>query len=179
MNIKRLAANLPSRSRQELDGMRANAQRLIATGNDVQKAAASELVAEIDAHIAAKSQALSQRLSAVPVAQRVVEAFTAKPLTENERKVVSALLDNPGSTTTELSRAYGHDSMIWQMHFGNLCKAREAYLWPAPKAEKRDSSFYCGILVDTDGAGNRFTIKPDVAAAFAELGLTPKRPVAR
>jgi len=65
--------------------------------------------------------------------------------------------------------------MIWQMHFGNMCKDRQAYLWPAQKAEKRDGLFYSGILADVEEPSNRFTMKTDVTAAFAELGLRPSR----
>jgi hypothetical protein len=57
------------------------------------------------------------------------------------------------------------------MHFGNLCKDRQTYLWPAPTTERGDGLFFSGILADIDPATNRFTMKPDVAVAFAELGL--------
>jgi hypothetical protein len=65
--------------------------------------------------------------------------------------------------------------MIWQMHFGNLCKAREDLLWPAKGAETRDGLFWSGILADVERGTNRFTMKPDVAAAFLELGLKARQ----
>ncbi len=150
--------------------MQDNAEQLLVSGTEAQKAAAKQLIATLDAQEAADTAALYERLDGLPVARRVVEAFTAVPLSDSERKTVQALLDHPGSTTTELSRACGHDNKIWQMHFGNLCKARQSYLWPAEKMETRDALFFSGILADADAA-NRFTMKPDVAAAFAELGL--------
>lgn len=171
LNIDKLLASLPSKTLEQRRQMRANAIQSLENGTEAQKAAANHLIAALDAQEASAVEALYERLKDLPVARRVVEAFRAAPLSDNEHKTVQALLDNPGSTTTELSRACGHDSMIWQMHFGNLCKDRQAYLWPAVKAEKRDAPFFSGILADIDPATNRFTMKPEVAAAFAELGL--------
>jgi hypothetical protein len=171
MNIDKLIAAIPSLSIAERAEMRAKATGWLKSGTPDQKAAAEKVLAALDAFEMAESAALYEHLRDLPVAQRVVEAFKVAPMSDNERKTIQALLDHPGATTTELSRACGHDSMIWQMHFGNLCKDRQAYLWPAEKAENRDGHFFSGILAEVDPATNRFTMKPDVAAAFAELGL--------
>lgn len=58
-----------------------------------------------------------------------------------------------------------------------MCKQREAYLWPAEKFERRDASFYTGILADAEFVDDTwyFTMKPDVAQAFSELGLGEKK----
>lgn len=170
MNIDRIIASVPGQSAGDRARSRANAVKLLESGTQAQRSAARQLIAAIDEHEAYSAAAHSEHLRGMPIAQRVVAAFRALPLTDNERKTVQALLDHPGSTTTELSRACGHDSMIWQMHFGNLCKARQAYLWPAEKMETRDTLFFSGILAEADAA-NRFTMKPDVAVAFAKLGL--------
>lgn len=171
MNIDKIIAAIPGQSGQERAGSRANAVRLLVAGTEDQQAAAARLIAALDAQETAEYQVLHERLSGLPVARRVVEAFRAAPMTDNERKTIQALLDNPGATSTELSRACGHDNMIWQMHFGNLCKERQAYLWPAVKAEGHDAPFFSGILATVDSDTNRFTMKPDVVAAFAEIGL--------
>ncbi len=172
MNIDKIVAAIPSQSVDGRATTRANALRWLEKGTDPQKAAAVQLLAALDAHQAAERDALSTRLSGLPVARRVVEAFTTKPMTENERNVIQALLDNPGSTTTELSRACGFgENMIWQMHFGNLCKDRQTYLWPAETAEKRGAPFFGGILAGVEEPSNRFTMKPEVIPAFAAMGL--------
>ena len=171
MNIDKLVAAIPGKSAADRAEMRKKAMQWQETGAPDQQAAATELLSALDLQAAHEGAALYEHLKDLPVARRVVEAFRVLPMSPNERKTIQALLDNPGSTTTELSRACGHDSMIWQMHFGNLCKDRQAYLWPAAKAERREGLFYGGILAEIDPATNRFTMKPDVAAAFAELGL--------
>jgi hypothetical protein len=173
MNIDKLIAAIPGQSAEQLAATRANAVRWLETGTEVQKAAAAQLIAAMDANRAAEGE----RLRDLSVAKRVAEAFRAMPMTDHERKVIQALLDNPGSTTSELNRAAGlGENMVWQMHFGVLCKSRQAHLWPPEAAEHRDGLFFSGILADIDRATNRFTLKPDVVVAFAELGLkaTPK-----
>lgn len=175
MNVDKLIASIPGQSHADRKLSRARAVKLQENGTEEQKAAAGRLIAAIDDHEAVAAAAHSERILGLPMARRVVEAFTATPLTENQRKIVQALLDNPGATSTELSSAYGHPgSMIWQMHFGNLCKDRQSDLWPAEKAVTRDALFYCGILADIDRETSRFTMKPDVAAGFAELGIRAK-----
>jgi hypothetical protein len=171
MNIDKQLAGIPTMSAPDRASLRANAMRLAGAGTQVQKTSAVQLLAALDGQEQADSAALYKRLKDQPVAKRVVEAFRIAPMSDNERKTIQALLDHPGATTTELSRACGHDGMIWQMHFGNLCKDRQAYLWPAEKAGTREGLFFSSILADIDGQSNRFTMKPDVVAAFAELGL--------
>ena len=175
MNIDKQIAAIPEASSAARAGMRENANRWLATGAPDQKEAAGRLLEALDAQDEREAAARSHRVGSLPVGRRVIEAFTRKPMTENERTVIQVLLDRPGATSTELSRAYGHDNMIWQMHFGNLCKAREADLRPAEKADRRDGNFYSGILADIDAATNRFTMKPEVTEAFAALGLKPAR----
>ncbi|MGR9144834.1 hypothetical protein ACU8MP_21095 [Rhizobium leguminosarum] len=172
MSIDKLIASIPSQSRADRVLIRTRAVKLLESGTEEQKAAANRLVAAIDDNEDKATAVHSERIRSLTMAQRVVDAFTAAPLTENQRKIVQALLDNPGATSTELSSAYGHPgSMIWQMHFGNLCKDRQSDLWPAERSETRDALFYCGILADIERETSRFTMKPDAAVGFAELGL--------
>jgi hypothetical protein len=178
MNVDKLIGAIPGMSAAERADMRTKALRMKETGTPAQQEAAERVLTALNEQAAvlatqgaAEAEARRERLSGMPLAQRVIEAFKFAPMTVNESKVIQALLDNPGASSTVLSRAYGHDNMIWQMHFGNLCKDREAYLDTAPKAVKRDGSFYSGILATFDAATSGFTMKPDVSAAFAELGL--------
>lgn len=125
----------------------------------------------LDAQEEAEHKALYEKLAGMPAAERVVEEFRAVPPTETDIKVIRALIQNPGSTSTELSKALGWGGKSWHMHFGKMCEAREVYLWPAERFEKKDANFYSGILADFSADGSLFTMKPDVAAAFEELGF--------
>lgn len=171
MNIDRHIAAIPSQSAQDRARVRANAEGWLASDEPAKREAATQLIAALDAHEESSAAAMRERLQGQPLASRIVEAFRAKPMTDHERKVIQVLLDRPGSTTTELTRAAGlGNNMVWQMHFGVLCKERQAWLWPAPDAVTRDGKFFSGILADAD-AENRFTLKPEVVEALRELGL--------
>ena len=171
MNVSKIIAAIPAKSEAERRQIRTNAERYLAGGTDDEKAAAQSVIAALDQQEATEHKALYDRLSGKDRAERVVEAFRAIPPTDTDSKVIWALLENPNSTSTELSQACAWGSMTWQMHFGMMCEKREVYLWPAERFEKRDASFYSGILADFDQETSRFTMKPDVAEAFAALGL--------
>lgn len=172
MSIERTLQTLPNLSVQERDRLRINAERLQAKGTPQQKVDATTLLQAMAGLESARRQALIDRLAPLSVAQRVVEAFRAMPMTETERKLVQVLMDHPGSTSTELSRALGWGGQSWHMHFGTMCFLREAYLWPAPPSNRPGQDFYSGILADLE-AGTRWTLKLDVAEAFAAIGITP------
>lgn len=168
MNIDKLIAALPGMSPAERESMRTNAIRW-QSGAPEQRAAADALLAALDRQDAAEHSALVARLSNMDVGRRVVEAFTKMPPTETERKVLQALLDNPGSRSTELGRAIGWDG-AWHAHFGALCHKRQVYLWPAPeKFDATGEDFYTSILADFDDM--QITMKPDVAAALATIDI--------
>lgn len=103
--------------------------------------------------------------------ERVVRAFTVEPMTETEEKLIRVLLENPGSTSTELSQKLGWGGMTWHMQFATMGKNRAVYLCSAPDAVTREGKFFSGILADLDPAGNLFTMKPDVAEGFNILGI--------
>ncbi|MFN4295235.1 MAG: hypothetical protein ACK4FB_00200 [Brevundimonas sp.] len=168
MNIKKLIASLPARSEAERSDMRLKAEAWLASG-DVEKAAqAAELLSALNDIEAAAIEVFER----TPLSKRVYEAFRRRPWSDNERKLIQSLLDHPGSTTTELNRLSGlGDNMVWQMHFGNMCKARTDLLGPPPLAEKRGAPFWSGLLADAEMPSNRFTMKPEATEAFARLGL--------
>lgn len=175
MSIDKIIASLPDKTEAARKKMRINAERSLSNGTPAQKADARKLLDALDAAITAEREKLNHLLSRMPMAVRVTEAFRKNPPTKNEEKIIRALLENPHSTSSELSKAYGSDSQIWQMHFGNMAKAREADLWPAePSAIREEESFYCGILADFDSNGNRFTMKPEVVVGLAALGIAVK-----
>lgn len=170
MNVERIISALPKMSQQERDQVRANAEKLLETGNADQKLAATKVLAALDELDDAEHKAIVDRLGGMEVAARVTEAFRVNSMTENEAKIIQVLLDHPGSTSTELSRALGWGGQSWHMHFGTMCANRAVYLWPAPKSEVRPADFYSGILADLS-SDNRWTMKPEVEVAMSELGL--------
>lgn len=104
--------------------------------------------------------------------RRIVEAFQSCPMSETERRAVQALLNNPGLSAGALSGQAGWGRGAWQLHFGKLCRSREHLLWAAPPDEERPSrTLYCGILADFDWETRGYTLKPEAAIAFEELGL--------
>lgn len=173
MNLDRIIAAIPGRSNEQRDRMRENAAKWLETGDDSQKVAAQTLIDALETQEASEQEAFEDRLKAMGTAERVIEAFQVKPPTKNELKVIKALLDHPGSKSVELSDVCGWSGNKWHLDFGALCGKRETYLWPAESVEKQSRSFLSGILADLDPEENRFTMKPDVVKAFAELGIKP------
>jgi hypothetical protein len=171
MNIDKQIAATPSLSGDERARMRSNAERWLESGTDVQRDAATRLLVALDAFEAEADQERVAKIKAMSTSQRIVTAFERRLLTETERKVVQALLDNPDSSSTVLSTACGWKGQIWHEKFGTMCAKRGADLWPAPYAETRDAPFYSGILADFDDSSRGFTLKVDAVEAFAFFGL--------
>ncbi|MCF6101810.1 hypothetical protein [Mesorhizobium muleiense] len=166
MSLDKIIASIPGMDAKRRAETRSNAERKL---DDARMGAdARRVIEELDAQEAREAAAFSDRVSNLPVAKRVVEAFSS--MTENERNIVQVLLDHPGETSTGLSSALGWGGQTWHMHFGEMCKKRETRLWPAEPAVVRDANFYCGILANLS-ADNRWTIKPEVAEGFTALGL--------
>jgi hypothetical protein len=170
MKVDRIIESLPSLAADQRDGVRANAERLAASGTAAQRAAAAQVLDALAALEEAEHRQLVERLCGMEVAGRVAEAFRKIPLTETEAKLVQVLIDHPRSTSTELSSALGWGGQIWHLKFGEMCKARQVYLWPAPPSDRPDALFYCGILADLSD-DRRWTIKPTVEPAFAAMGF--------
>ncbi|BCG95988.1 hypothetical protein [Mesorhizobium sp. 131-2-1] len=170
MNVSKVISSIRSKSQKERDTMRARANEALAKGS----VEARQLLDALDQYEAEERQQRIDHASSLPRAQLVIEAFKGHPMTENERNVVQALLDNPGLTSTGLSDKLGWGGQIWHKNFGTLCKNRIGSLWPAPYAEERDADFYCGVLADLS-ADHRWTIKPEAAEGFAALGLRPAK----
>ena len=165
MSLKQIIATLPNKSPAERTKMRDNAERLLY--DPKRQGDAQALLDALDAIETADRQALMD----MPDADRVARAFARTPPTETEARLLKVLLDHLGSTSTELTQHLGWGAQSWHMHFGKMCKAREADLWPAEKFGKRDAYFYTGILANFDHDGSRFTMKPGVAVALATLGI--------
>jgi hypothetical protein len=171
MNIDKLISAIPSSTQVKRAQMRANANTWLTTGTTSQRDLAHQLINALDAREALEGQGLKAELTSLNLAERVVKAFVAQPMTANERALIKVLLDNPDSTSSKLTRLMGWKAQSWHLHFGTMCANRAPYLWPAPDAEHRDGKFYSGILADLQEPANTFTMKTEVAVAFAQLGV--------
>lgn len=171
LNIDKQLAAIPAASADSRAQMRTNAEDWLKSGTDTQREAAQRMIDALDRRERDEHEALIGELSGLDTAERVMRAFAAKPMTETEAKLVQVLLDNPGSTSTALTQALGWNAQSWHLHFGTMCAERALYLWPAPNADHRNGKFYSGILADLKEPENLFTMKADVEAAFARLGL--------
>lgn len=174
MSIEKIIATLPNRSPAERKAMREKADLHLASGEAQKVADAEKLIAALDDLEQSEHAELVGELKGMPVGERIVKAFTVEPMTETEAKVIQVLLDHPGTTNRDLSRALGWNDNGWDLHFGTMCSNREVYLWPAEDAQSPNGKFFSGILADYDEETSLFTMKPDVVAAFAQLGLKGK-----
>lgn len=172
MNIDKLIQALPNRSEAERGEMRKRAQEWIASGDPLKAAPGQQMLDALD-----EADAVNRvERSSGPLSNRVTNAFRHRPWTDHERKLMQVLLDNPGSTTTDLNRAAGlGENMVWQMHFGNMCKDRADYLGTPPQAVTREGSFWSGLLADATAETNLFTMKPEAVEGLARLGLKATR----
>jgi len=159
-------------SAEEREAFRSNAEAKLTDPRFATRA--QQALQELDRQIAAEAAALSEHVRSLPMARRVIEAFRREPMTATQQRLVRVLLDHPHSTSEQLTAAMGWDGQTWHMHFGMMCKDREALLWPAEAAIRRDSNFYSGILAIFED-DRWWTIKPEVAEGLAELGIRPAK----
>lgn len=171
MEIEKIIHSLPQKSISQRQTMLRNAEKLIKDGTELQRDAAKQLIAAVNGLEEEERKAQNQKLSGMKPVDRVIQAFTRTPPSETEVRLIRALMDRPGSTSTELSRALGWDAQTWHLHFGAMCKRREADLWPADASDIRDASFYSGILANFDSKTGTWELKPEVEAAFRKLGI--------
>ncbi|WP_164155266.1 hypothetical protein [Sandarakinorhabdus rubra] len=177
MSTEKLIAAIPGQTKAQRDQMRANATNRLANGTPVQQAEAAAIIAAIDACEAQERVAFLGELSGLDVPERLIRTFTDAPMTDTEAKVLKALLDHPESSTEQLSAACGWKDLSWQLHFGTMCERRRAYLPPPTVYGEDNTPFWSGILADLDQREHpwKWTMKPEVAAALANLGLRPKK----
>lgn len=169
MSINKIIASIPKLSIDERRRMRLNAIAASETKGEAKCEEAQQVLAALDERERTEQVELTKELEALPPEGRVIRAFKVKPMTETEEKLIRVLLENPGSTSTELTEKLGWKAQSWHLHFGTMCANRAAYLWPAPPAEVRDGKFYSGILADLKEPENRFALKPKLADAFEEI----------
>ncbi len=171
MKIEGILASIPNMSAEQRRQVRANAEKHLA--NPAMEANARRVLEALDQQAETEESALIEHVRGLSKSQRIVEAFRHDLMTETERRLVSVLLDNPGQSSEGLSKAMGWGGQTWHMHFGEMCKRREARLWPAKRSETSDAAFYSGILAEWT-AETGWNLKPEAVEAFKVLGLKAK-----
>ena len=174
INIDKILKSIPTATRHKREKMRSNAIGWINTEVEAQRQAAERLIDALDTQEQNERNDLHEEIRGLDTFGRVIRAFTVQPINETEEMLIQVLLDYPGSTSITLTQALGWNAQSCHLHFGTMCKNRISYLWPAPVSKHRDRMFYSGILAEFAEPENLFTIKPDAAAAFAQLGLRKK-----
>lgn len=179
MDVTKIIETIPGKSEANRQQMRRNAERLLENGKKQQKQDAQAVIEALDAAEPTPATLAYDALSPEERQERVKRAFTGRPATETEAKVIQVLLDNPGTPSAQLSTACGWRGMTWHEKFGTMCKARQAYLWPAAWVPERKDYYYPGLFADVDDAERIFRVKPDVAIALDAVGFRPTHRSAR
>lgn len=177
MSIEKLIAAIPSQSKAQREQMRVNAGSRLVSGTHAQQADAAAMLAALDAIETREHDGFLGEMKGMEVAERIYRAFTDIPMTDTDAKVLQALLDNPGSSSGQLSTVCGWKDKSWHLHFGNMCERRRDYLPAAAVYGDDDTPFWSGIFADLEQGEHpwTWTMKPDVAAALARLGVRAKR----
>ncbi len=94
--------------------------------------------------------------------ERVARAFEEMPLDERETEAVCALLDEPGSTCVELSRACGWLDTSWRTQMILLCQRRRKFLWPEGMTADVSNGIIISALAEYDTYDSTFTPRRDI-----------------
>lgn len=98
--------------------------------------------------------------------ERVTRAFEEMPLDARETEAVCALLDEPGSTCVELSRACGWMDTSWRTQMLMLCQRRRKYLWPEGMTADVSNGIIISALAEYDTYDSTFTPRRDVVKSL-------------
>ncbi|MCR9074336.1 MAG: hypothetical protein NXI18_22030 [Alphaproteobacteria bacterium] len=95
---------------------------------------------------------------------RVNLAFSEHPPNRLEAKAIRALIDNPGSTSIELSKICGWVPSGWRTHMLVACHRRQGELWPEGLPSNVPAGFALTALVSYEPTSLRFWLRADVTA---------------
>lgn len=98
--------------------------------------------------------------------ERVTRAFEEMPLDARETEAVCALLDNPGATCVELSRACGWMDTSWRTQMILLCQRRRKYLWPEGVTADVSNGIIISALAEYDTYDSTFTPRRDMVKSL-------------
>ena len=159
MSIDQILHAIPNMDREARNRLRQNATQKLLSGNEQQKIDAKKIIDALD-KVEAENRT---EFKSAPASKQVEMIFGRSPLSEHERGILSAVLDNPGSTSAKLSEICGYNrGGGWHLHFGTMCKQRLASLLDRPASTDRiGDDFFTGILLHFDDNDRSFTIKPE------------------
>lgn len=177
MSIQQIIESLPNRTKAERVEMRDKAERAQANGILTQQADAAALLAALDKIEAREHDEFIGELKGLEVPERIYRAFTEIPMSDTDVKILQALLDNPGSSSEQLSAFCEWKDKSWHLHFGKMCERRSVYLPAVSHYGEDNTPFWSGIIAELDQRAHpwKWTIKADVAEALARLGLRPAK----
>ncbi|TKD45279.1 MAG: hypothetical protein E5W98_14180 [Mesorhizobium sp.] len=139
MNIEAILAAIPSMDKKKRESARINAVAKLS--HPSMSAGARRLIGALDAQSELEMATLSEHVRQLPIPKRGVDAFTHQPMSETELKITQVLLDNPGLCSEGGWPKTRMGAQSWHMHLGEMCKKREARLWPADNAVVRNAAF--------------------------------------
>ncbi len=93
---------------------------------------------------------------------RVKRAFDDMPLDARETEAICALLDKPGSTAVDLSRACGWMDTSWRTQMLLLCQRRRKYLWPEGISGDVTNGIIITALAEYDALNLTFSPRSDI-----------------
>lgn len=100
-------------------------------------------------------------------ATRVDLAFSERPPNWLESKAIRALIDNPGTTGSELSKACGWAASGWQTHMLVTCHRRRNELWPDGLPSDVPAGFALTAIVNYELSTLQFWMRDDVLPVLA------------
>ena len=180
MGVEKLIAGIGKRSDSERKVMRDRALAAMESGNAAEGADATRLFEALEVFAAdqvAARERLIKNLADEPLTRRVVVAFETDEPSPTEARLIRVLLSHPDSSCAELSTRMGWAPNTWDMGFGALCGKRSQFLQAlAGTPSEGPSSFLPLLTLQYRGPDGviRYTMKPEAADAFRQLGLWSK-----
>ena len=111
-------------------------------------------------------QDVSPEIAKLSRKDRVARAFEEMPLDARETEAICALLDEPGSTCVELSRACGWMDTSWRTQMLMLCQRRRKYLWPEGVTGDVSNGIIISAIAEYDTFDSTFTPRRDVVRSL-------------
>ncbi|MEM7596983.1 MAG: hypothetical protein AAF382_04740 [Pseudomonadota bacterium] len=109
---------------------------------------------------------VSPEIAGLSRKDRVARAFDEMPLDARETEAICALLDEPGSTCVELSRACGWMDTSWRTQMILLCQRRRKFLWPEGMTSDVSNGIIISALAEYDTYDSTFTPRRDVVKSL-------------
>jgi hypothetical protein len=119
----------------------------------------------LTADTAAQAAEIAARVAGKPLREVIALAFTEVPPRAEEQVILRWLADHPGTSFEELKKVYGKGDL--SLVIGHLVYYRFGYFRPLLVGRTQSD-----LLLERDTAGKsvRYTLRPEAAAALAEIG---------